>query len=1506
MSRGSLSVLKEEFELVVRGSGGGGAKKSGESDANTLRSKARARMVEVISEGEIEGLVDGAKSIYFGETPLQNADGTYNFKNVQWDFHTGLPDEGYFNGQSAVETPFSVEVEVKKATGPVLRTIVDDNADAVRVIVRLPALVRRDDETGTLHRTSVSYAFDVRPAGGTWTEALVHVVNNEKAVSPVQIAHRIPLPANGSPWDVRMRRITADSSDTSLQNQTVWESYVTLVEGKFIYPHTAAIGLEVDAESMGNSLLPRAYRVRGIKMPVPSNYNPVTRTYTGIWNGTFKLAWTNNPAWVFNLLATHPRFGLGEFVDQTIVDKWRLYSIAQYCDQMVPTGYKDANGNDILEPRYTYNGVLNTQDEAYFVLQQIATTWRGMGFWALGRVFATADMPEDPIKIVSPANVIGDFDYQGTSFKARHSVAVVSWNDPEDFFRPSTEVVINDTMLAQFGWRDKPVQLHGCTSRGLARRYGRWILDTEQNETETVTYKASWDHAQVQPGQIIGINDPGKAQVRAAGRIVSHVGNVITLDAPFQNTVGQTYQLTLTMPTGDLATRQVLSFNGAQVTVASGFPATAIVNAMYSISGSDIAPRLFRVLANEEIEKNVFQITALFHDPTKYARVERGLNFDPPPYIKPSKRAYPPTNLAVTEAGYTINGTTRSVLTVSWTPPVAMLALRYRVEVETPSDGRLSLGETGSTSLELRDVELGTYKFFVRSIGVGGAVSPAAEISFDALGASGWPLGTVSNLRLADRADSNEFIGRNIQIAWDNNFATKIGGPTSNAVSPLYKLNTVKIYERDSSTLLRTQRVVGERFTYTYDMNVRDAAAAGLPNACRAVCVEVSVTDIYDRTSLEAIAEFYNLPPTVVAPTIEVAGQRASISWPPATDIDHAGTIIWCETTSGYDPMSTIAVFDGTGNSYSFFGEADRDYYLRIASYDAFGRTGLVISPEIHFVNDNLAAIINEDFGDIQSILTGVGEGTLADIVDRIHERIADVANATVDNAVVSHTRRVEMIAETASVRAGYLEAVSVVVSDVEALATTVELLSAHVDNDIAAAISAEQTARADADGALANSISLLSAQMTTDIAAAVASEATARANADGALASNIQTVAASSAQGTASGLFEMRSIAGPSGVATRIAAIARKTAGGTEYEAGWFVDITTGNATRFAVKANQFALLSTTGGVLTTPFVIDAGVAYIETALIRNLTSNNIQAGSINGGSIAANTILAKHLEIGSRNITLEGIVFEHNSPGTNRASWTAGYIRWISDTGAVTTDAISAGSTGTWSSGTFYIYWVKGANAFSVTTSVTTAMGVNNVIIATYRGGVDLDPDYGRTIVDGSTIKTGTVDSNQIKANAVKATHIQVSSLEAISAVLGNVTVNGSLVVNGSLITDKIASGAITRADGVVTAGEVSGVPTLQTFAIDASDGERLIITASAHMRSLGQSAEYDTIYLRRNGSIVASANINTDDEPSSWFSLTYVDNNPGNHTWTFTKGNASLNRASQRIIQYILGKR
>ena len=1372
--------------LVISGAGGGKGSAPSNHD-NTRRTNARARVLDLLGEGEWEGFIDPegnllpldniAKAVYLDTTPIQNMDASYNFDNVTLHAHVGLPDEGSFPGHSAVETPTQVEVRVRKDQGPVQRQIFDENADAVRVIMRIPTLVQRDEKKGNLKRTSVSYAIDVRAHDGEWREAIVHHENNQKAMSPYQIAHRISLPRNGSPWDLRVRRLTNDSSDDDLQNETWWESYTVLVEGQFIYPNSAIVGLEVSAEDVGSTLPPRRVRGRALRTLIPSNYNPVSRTYNGIWDGTFKKGWHNNPVWVFFDLLINDRYGLGEFIDINQVDKWSLYTIAQYCDQMVKSGYKNGDtGADIMEPRFTYNGQIDTREEAFFVLQQVTNAWRGMAYWAVGQVFASADMPADPVRLVTPANVIGgEFNYSGTALKARHSVVITKFNDKNNFYRPDFEVSIDPEALVKWGWREKTVQLYGCTSRGQARRHGNWILDVEQNETETVTYSASLDHAQLKPGEIIAIADPRKAQVRAGGRIARHDGLTVTLDAPFEALEGSGYSLMLTMPDGSIERRDILAFlDEKTVRLATDFSQQALPDAVWAITGTDVTPRQFRVLSVKESEPNIFEITALFHDPQKYARVEDGFEFEPLPYSREPGVVPPPTGLRVSETGYISDGQSTTSLLLSWTPPANTINRGFLVTAEAPDGEIINLGVTQGTSMELRNSTRGRYVFSVQTINFAGVMSKAATFEYEAMAGAGFATPTVTGLGLADSPD-DKFHTPDARIVWRNNFSLSIDplaedGAPAHVVSPHYSHNIVRITNAATGQLLRTQRVTGESFTYTFAMNQADNLALGLTTPARSIYVEVRVYDVYGRASSPVTRTFTNPVPKV--PGVESAVNASTIYlWltPDESDLDYKGLLVWRSTTRGFDPLTTNPIYDGRGTSHTLVGEELTNYYFRFAAYDDFGKTGLNISPEMAISTQAGIDLIPP------ARPTGLQLSTRIEKVDGVAQRMILVAQ-----------------------------------------------WSPSPDSDLA----------------------YYDVQIK---------------------------------QGT--GNFVAFSTATPRYEWT---VFPEQT-----YEVNVRAVDQMGNSSNYTISAS---ILTPKNDALAT--IINAGNVAIDGGKIRisgTTTLADWRRGGdetkIDGGAVSANTISANKLEIGSRNISLQDIVFDTNSPAVNRVSWASGFIHYTDDAGAKVSQSINAGSTAAWTSGTIFIYWIKDESSLRSTTSAATAFGADRIVLATYRGGLNLTAEYGRTIIDGGVIKTGTIQAAQIGANAIKANlidtdavqtrhllanavkaekidsnaiqarHIAADAIEAGKIKAGAINTQ-SLIVDGVVITNKLAQNAVTQ---IVTSRATNNVPgginrnnmrTILTASIN-SIGGRVVVDASARCEAWVSGNTELRAELWRNGS-------------------------------------------------------
>lgn len=978
------AIIKPDEFIVGQGMSGGKGGSSGDSPKNSIRSNAIAEVLELISEGPIKGLVNGARSIYLNETPLKARNGKWNFKGVTWDFRRGSVDNENkpIKGNNRVETPVEVNAKVTKKNGPVIRTVTNPLVDAVRVIVRIPALYKYNKKNGKMEKTDLHYKIEVRrPAGaGPWTTVVDQKFTDEKTSSPYQKAHYFELPDGEGDCDIRFVRETDDSDTERLANETWWESYFEIIKGKFYYPHSAVLRLTMNAEKVGSQIPSRAVEVYGMIVKVPSNYDPETRTYDGIWDGTFKHAWTDNPAWIFYDLITDRRYGMGEFVKENQVDKWSLYTVARHCDQLVDTGYRRPNGTKIKEPRYTFNGVLQNREEAFTVLKQIAAAWRGMVYWSLGQIFATIDAPADPVAIITPANVVnGEFKYSGTSLKATHSVVLVKWNDPDDFYKPATEVVINDDLLKKYGWREKQLDLLGCTSRSMAHRYGRWVLDTEQYENETVEYVAGLDNLNVKPGDIIAIADPMKAQVRAGGRLAADATSAYAiLDQPFKPLAGYTggYKIMLTRPSGAVQTlpngTTRTTLNGEIVTVAidsfddgdatNGYrrvnfknPLTGELpraNSMFAITG-DVQPRRYRVLSVREEAKHQFRVTALFHDPNKFARVEKNIELEPIQYTRHENHVEPPENLTVVERHYLDEkNKLRTDVHISWTPSQDPLVKDYRVIYLHPSRGRIQLPWTDTVNVDLEDVAPGDYIVKVIARSHTGLISDELTGEFTVEGPSKIPPPIVENLRLAE-GDGNTWDGRSVEVVWENRFArTSDHGADdythTDDFSPLYKFTRVRVIDANSGDILRTFRTKKENYTYSFRNNKRDNAKHGRSTPSRNLRFEVSITDQLGRESAVKSITVNNTAPPAPGFTIKQRGttMKVNIEKVDADDID--GYMVWMSQSPGFTPNSSTLVYDGNSRHPSIDVKRGKDYYVICAAYDTFGKGSLNYSAQVH------------------------------------------------------------------------------------------------------------------------------------------------------------------------------------------------------------------------------------------------------------------------------------------------------------------------------------------------------------------------------------------------------------------------------------------------------------------------------------------------------------------------------------------------------------------------------
>jgi len=665
--------------MPVRGAGGksGGKARTPVETPDSLRSIAYARILDMVSEGEIFGfphVSNPLSDVFFNETPVANDDGSLNFKNISMDWRPGTQDQDYIAGFDTVENEIGVGVELRSDT-PWTTTLTNLNLDAVRIRISVPGLSKADTSTGDIGGYTINYHIEVAVDGGSYVTRLNSAFSG-KTTTKYERSHRIDLPPATSGWQIRVVRDTGNASTGTIADTTMIESYAELIDAKLRMPMTAAVAIIVDAEQF-NSIPSRAYRLRGRIIKVPTNYDPETREYDGVWDGTFKMAYSNNPAWCFYDLAINRRFGLGKRISADLMDKWSLYKIARYCDGMVD------DGRGGLEPRFTCNIYLQTREDATRVMQNLTTIFRGIMYASGSTISAVGDMPDDPIYTYTPANVVdGKFSYQGTGSKARHTVALVSWSDQTDFGRAKVEYISDEDGIARYGIQPTEVLAMGCTSRGQARRLGKYLLATSRFETDMVSFSVGIDGTFPIPGRVILVADPLRAGRRNGGRIKSATINTITVDKIPSVDAGD--RVTVILPTGVPQERIVASVVGAIITVTVNFDAVPVAQSVWVVESEDVNAQRFRVVSVQETKAGSLEyaVVAVQHVEGKYAFVEQDIAIEEPSINDGiSKIVLTPTDVAITWRDIADDNTSVQVVTATWNPvaDAVMYELQWRV-----------------------------------------------------------------------------------------------------------------------------------------------------------------------------------------------------------------------------------------------------------------------------------------------------------------------------------------------------------------------------------------------------------------------------------------------------------------------------------------------------------------------------------------------------------------------------------------------------------------------------------------------------------------------------------------------------------------------------------------------------------------------------------------------------------------------------------------------------------
>lgn len=697
-------------------SGGGGGSTPKLIDDN-LKSKQFLKVLDLISEGPIYGPVDQnhLSSFMLNKTPVTDAGGNVTINGVSVAWRPGSANQSPITGFDAIEATTVVNTDVTQST-PLVRTVTDIDVTRVRMNIGVTGLVEQDTK-GNQHETAVTMVIETRNGtAGSWNIQKTVTINGKISGEYLE-AHIIDAPLQ-KPFDIRLRRVTADSSSDLLTNGTIWNSFTEITDDSLSYPYAAVAGAVIDRDQYTDTPT-RTYHLRGLIVDVPDNYDPIARTYSGIWTGGFKSAWTNNPAWLFRALVKNTRYGLAKRAGYIDVDDGSLYVLSQFCDQLVDDGYGGK------EPRFTLNAYITEQSSARDILDKIAGMFRGIALWDGMRFSIMLDNPQDPVAAVTNANVVdGLFTYSSMKRSERFNAVVVSWTDPNNGWEQVKEYVSDDQMIDRYGYNETTLEAFGCTSRGQAFRAGKWLLETAKRETKKVTFKMARDAIAFMPGDVIEVMDNNYAATRLGGRIISHSGAVITVDADVSTMAGGGDTISLMGSDGKFSRYPIASVSGRTITLRTA-PNWVKDGTIFVISTGDVATRLFRVMAVSEDENNsVYSISATLYDPNKQAIVDDGAVFETPNDTLNGYRVPNIENLRIIN----VNSETIQV-TATWQTATLTKKIVFELYVYN-ADGRVvAQYETDQFRYDFYGLDAGIYSLGVRGRNENGMKGAETQIS---------------------------------------------------------------------------------------------------------------------------------------------------------------------------------------------------------------------------------------------------------------------------------------------------------------------------------------------------------------------------------------------------------------------------------------------------------------------------------------------------------------------------------------------------------------------------------------------------------------------------------------------------------------------------------------------------------------------------------------------------------------------------------------------------------
>ena len=1043
-------------KLDIYGAKGGSDKPKTPTEApDSLRSVAIAKMLIAVGEGEFEG-TPTAKDIYLDNTPLQDPQGNMNFPNVKWEWRTGAVDQSYIQGIPSVENETTISTELRSGT-PWVRAISNTQLSAVRVRFAWPAL-QSVDSGGNVNGYRIEYKVELATDGGAYQQVLSEAVDG-KTTSLYERTRRIDLPRATTGWLMKITRLTVNQNNNKISDTMQIAGFTEVIDAKIRYPNTALLYIEFSAEQF-RSIPAVTVETKLKKMQVPSNYDPVSRTYSGVWDGTFKQAWTDNAVWMTYDITTADRFGLGRRIKPWMVDKWELYRISQYCDQLVP----DGKGGQ--EPRFICNLNLQSKADAWSLLRDISTIYRGMTYWAQGQVFTLADMPRatDFDFAYTAANVITEgrqpFIYSSASERTRYTRALISYDNPLNNFDTDVTAVTDAKLQRRYG--DNPLEISaiGCTRESEAQRRGKWALLTNSKD-RAVTFKVGLDGRIPLPGYVIPIADELLAGRPVGGRISAVNGRVITLDRDTQAKPGD--RLILNLPDGKCEGRTVQLVSGRQVTVTVAYSVPPERELVWALDADDLAIPLYRVVSVARPEPGVFEISAVQYDPSKFAHIDTGARLEERPIsVVPITVVPAPVSVDITSNYSVDQGLAISTMNISW--PAVNGAVAYDVEWRKDSGNWIKLQRTGATSVDVTGIYSGAYLARVRSVS-------AFEIS------SIWKSSNLTNLE------------------------GKVGLPPAVAflstTSELFGIGIRWGFPAGAEDTQRTELWYGQANDLSVATKLADLAHPQADYSMQALKAGAQFffwARLVDRTG--NVGPFYPVGNGVMgsasadaAPVLElIAGQigRTELGQDITDEIDKIpglqAQIDALDGLSAYDPEQTYLegdlvvvgkrIYQATGLVPVNTSPPNAAYWVDVGQV-LVTANGLARQVEINTTSiTELDGVVTAAASSLQALQSAyrddTGEGDLADALqgyDASASFAQEVKTRASQNAAMVQ-RQTELTASVGDVAGTVTELESVVVTDRQATAQAIQQIGVEL-GDTSAAVQTVSQALADTDGKL-------------------------------------------------------------------------------------------------------------------------------------------------------------------------------------------------------------------------------------------------------------------------------------------------------------------------------------------------------------------------------------------------------------------------------------------------------